>query len=134
MGCCWLWARRGRGCPVTTPMTDPSDLDDVQLAEIGRYARDVNLGPKVDQMIAMIGRLRKERDDLAEKLAASTRTVARLAESRDEALALLDRGVDDDPCDVDQHGLCQAHWLSPAPCRNAEARRLLGLDAPGGAA
>lgn len=41
---------------------------------------------------------------------------------------LLLRGVDDDPCDVDHNGLCQTHWLSPAPCRNAEARRLLGLD------
>jgi hypothetical protein len=111
----------------------PADLDDVQLAEIARYARDVNLGPKVDQMIAMIRRLREERDDLAEKLAAATRTVVRLAESCDEALTLLRRFVDDEPCSLDHDGACQAHGVSGPPCRNAEARRLLGLDTPGGA-
>jgi hypothetical protein len=48
---------------------------------------------------------------------------------RAQAVTLIARGIDDDPCEVDHNGLCQTHWLSPAPCRNAEARRLLGLDA-----
>lgn len=56
--------------------------------------------------------------DLIEPVLAET---ARLRE-------LLARGVDDDPCDIDHNGLCQTHWLSPAPCRNAEARLLLGMD------
>lgn len=51
-----------------------------------------------------------------------------LANAEAAARLLIARGVDDDPCDVDRNGLCQTHWLSPAPCRNAEARRLLGLD------
>lgn len=52
---------------------------------------------------------------------------------RDELRELLARGVDDDPCEIDHNGLCQTHWLSPAPCRNAEGRRLLGLEAQGDA-
>lgn len=80
-----------------------------------------------------LARLTEQRDQANEKLAAATRTVAEVAVVRDQALALLERGVDDEPCDVDRHGLCQAHWLSPVPCRNAETRRLLGIDADGAA-
>lgn len=45
------------------------------------------------------------------------------------ARQLLAHFVDDEPCILDQHGYCQNHGLSEAPCRNAEARRLLGMEA-----
>lgn len=110
-------------------MTAP--LSDERLAEILVHAPNCRYGcvacESAPGLVAEIRRLRTERDEANEKLAAATRTVAAVAEVRDQALALLDRGVDDEPCEVDQHGLCQAHWLSSTPCRNAEARRLLGL-------
>lgn len=55
-------------------------------------------------------------------------------EAEQEARALLARFVSHVPCTPDFDGYCRSHSLSPAPCRNAEARRLLGLDAADGEA
>lgn len=116
-------------------------LTDQRLAEIEARARLVYdaaedpiqlAGYDVPDLLAEIRRLREAHASLAVAFdgVCGERDQARAEEQR--ARGLLERGVDDDPCDVDQHGLCQAHWLSPAPCRNAEARRLLGLDAADG--
>lgn len=110
---------------------DPADAD-VLLAEVERLRGDLDRALERPTHPAF-ERLRRERSDLAQKLAAATRTVVRLAETRDRATTLLRRFVDDEPCRLDHHGLCQAHSLSGPPCRNAEARLLLGMDAqPGG--
>lgn len=42
-----------------------------------------------------------------------------------EAIALLRRLTDDDPCQLDHHGYCQTHRLSEQPCVNAEALHLI---------
>lgn len=34
--------------------------------------------------------------------------------------------LDDEPCDIDHNGYCQAHGLSSPPCWQTEARRLVG--------
>ena len=114
---------------------EASEATGEMVAEIRRLrAAQSSLAAAFDGVCGERDQRARETEDTAEKLRAATRTLVRVAGIRDRALALLERGVDDEPCDVDQHGLCQAHWLSPAPCRNAEARRLLGLDAADGAA
>lgn len=43
-----------------------------------------------------------------------------------DAASLLKRLIDDDPCQLDHHGYCQAHGLYSPPCPHAEAKKLLG--------
>lgn len=40
--------------------------------------------------------------------------------------ALISDFVDDDPCDLDHHGYCQAHSLQ-TDCPHARAKKLLGI-------
>lgn len=59
--------------------------------------------------------------------AAYEAALAQLAEvtrERDEALKVLWEFADPDPCRFDHNGYCQAHFLDPAPCPVAEAKRL----------
>lgn len=122
-------------------MTAP--LSDERLAEIEERARLVYdaaedpiqlAGYDVPALVAEICRLRYAHASLAASFDGVCGERHQAQEAEQEARALLARFVDDEPCLPDHHGYCQNHGLSPAPCRNAEARRLLGLDAADGAA
>lgn len=53
-----------------------------------------------------------------------TAQLAEVTRERDEALGVLAKFADDEPCHFDHHGNCQAHRLDPPPCSVAEAKRL----------
>lgn len=74
------------------------------------------------------------RELLAERETLRTDLLA-AASQRDQALSaehtahqVLAHFVDDEPCQFDHDGACQAHGVSGPPCRNAMARQLLGMD------
>lgn len=89
---------------------------------------------EVDRLTAELAKAKERGDELDEHngriLAdvlradgAATRLQRRLIRAR----ALLQRFVDhdDEPCNVDHNGYCQAHGLSSAPCKIAEARTFI---------
>ena len=45
---------------------------------------------------------------------------------------LLERFVDDEPCRLDHHGLCQEHHLDGPPCGVAQLRAILASGAKAG--
>lgn len=70
--------------------------------------------------------MRKERDDLARRLAESEAGAAVMR----EALAGLLDAYKDDPCYHDHHGYCQAHFIS-SPCPVAEAQKAISSTTAG---
>ena len=54
------------------------------------------------------------------------RTLAESAEAECERLRdLIEEFVDDDPCQYDMHGYCQAHSLHSKPCPHERAKEML---------
>ena len=52
-------------------------------------------------------------------------------EERDQLLAALKPLVDDDECEFDHHGYCQAHnWYQDSVCPRERARAFLAGDQP----
>lgn len=116
-------------------MTAP--LSDERLAEIEARARLVYdaaedpiqlAGYDVPALVAEICRLRYAHASLAAAFDGVCGERHQAQEAEQESRALLARFVSHVPCTPDLDGYCRSHSLSPAPCRNAEARRLLGLD------
>lgn len=110
----------------------PQLLDQIRagLGEPGEWDATV-----VAALVAEVDRLRIDLATAIHARDALRDGFLDVSSQRDQALQreraglrVLAHFVDDEPCQFDHHGACQAHGVSGPPCRNAMARQLLGMD------
>jgi hypothetical protein len=79
---------------------------------------------RIEALTAEVERLASVATDFASSLIVAENNLSHVSEENEWLRELLRRNIDDDPCWLDHHGYCQAHYLEE-DCSVAAARAAL---------